>query len=158
VEQPGRVWGQGFIDGAAVQNQSWIPFERTKWDPLTIREERVLPIQILNRTIYEVPSSLLNHNHWIIVLSYISRESNLNSHVSCLTHYSFWIVSFRSSDYLRLILNDLLTFVKVIMSNIGLKILATSVLMFHLFHNTWHSWLYYVYQCIILNLNILNNI
>jgi len=26
------------------------------------------------------------------------------------------------------------------------------------FHNTWHSWLYYACQCIILSLNILNNI
>jgi len=26
------------------------------------------------------------------------------------------------------------------------------------FHNTWHSWPYYAYQCIILSLNILNNI
>jgi len=25
-------------------------------------------------------------------------------------------------------------------------------------HNTWHSWPYYAHQCIILNLNILNNI
>jgi len=25
-------------------------------------------------------------------------------------------------------------------------------------HNTWHSWSYYAYQCIILSLNILNNI
>jgi len=25
-------------------------------------------------------------------------------------------------------------------------------------YNTWHNWLYYVYQCIILSLNILSNI
>ena len=36
--------------------------------------------------------------------------------------------------------------------------LTTSYMILPLSHNTWHSWPYYAYQCIILSLNILNNI
>jgi len=60
---------------------------------LTIREERLPPIQILNRTIYEAPSSL-SHPHRPIPLFFISR--NPTAHVSSLTHHHFSNVPFPS--------------------------------------------------------------